>query len=231
MTIHTDLYKKSVLRNATLNATDFISILRPCSTSPHNQSLKVDDWFSKNVRRRHPRPAAVPDYLVACGAERRASGVGLRVLLRSLEDGAAVLLGRGLRRLPVLRHYRARLIWPIAVSKTRVRHPRWAARRSRLGGRLKSWSCMLGWQTERQYRGRLAKMAVKPYSILQIYISVIFLGEFMGAGFLIQPSFYHLPMPPIHARHVMIRYATININLWWFKLMKFILRLLNLSFS
>lgn len=72
---------------------------------------------------------ATSDDLVACGAEWRASGagVGLWVLLRGLEDGAAVLLGCGLCRLPVLRHHRARLIWPIALGKVRVRHPRWPA--------------------------------------------------------------------------------------------------------
>lgn len=74
---------------------------------------------------RHP-----PDDLVAGGTERRrgvatpsADALGAGPLLRGLQDGAAVLHGRGLGRLLVLRHHRACLVRRIAVGEGRVRHP------------------------------------------------------------------------------------------------------------
>lgn len=109
-----------------------MSILSPYSKSPHHQSLKV----------------TVPDDLVTCGAERRASGLVLRVLLRGLEDGAAVLFWRGLRQLRVLRHHRARLVWPIAFGEIRVRHPGRAAGTSGHGGTFRSLSCVSRETTE-----------------------------------------------------------------------------------
>lgn len=73
---------------------------------------------------------AVPDDLVAGGAERRtATSVG-RALLCCLKDGAAVLHGSGLDRLLVLGHHRAGLVWVVAVCKTGVRHPWWPAGRA-----------------------------------------------------------------------------------------------------
>lgn len=67
---------------------------------------------------------ASPNDLVACGAERRSSaGVGWALLGR-LQDGAAVLHGRGLDRLLMLRHGGAGLVRVIAVGETGVRYPR-----------------------------------------------------------------------------------------------------------
>ena len=58
-------------------------------------------------------------------------------VLGGLQDGAAVLHGRGLHGLPVLRHDRGRLVRPVAVGKARVGDPGRAARRARaVGSRL-----------------------------------------------------------------------------------------------
>ncbi len=69
------------------------------------------------------RVPAVPNDLVARGAERgTATGVG-GVLLCCLHDGAAVLHGSGLDRFLMLRHHRAGLVWMVTVCETGIHHP------------------------------------------------------------------------------------------------------------
>lgn len=70
--------------------------------------------------------AVSPDDFVA-GAAHWGPPAVLGRLLRRLQDGAAVLHGRGLGRLLVLGYDGAGLVRAIAVSEIRVGDPRWSA--------------------------------------------------------------------------------------------------------
>lgn len=89
--------------------------------------------------------AASPDDFVA-GATYWGPPAAFRCRLRRLQDGAAVLHGRGLDGLLVLGHRGAGFIWTIAVSEVGVRDPRRSTGRTGTAGSC----CGLGAWTERR---------------------------------------------------------------------------------
>lgn len=88
-----------------------------------------------------------PDDFVA-GATNRGPPAAFGWLLRRLQDGAAVLHGRGLDTLLVLGHHSAAFIRAIAVGKVGVGDPRWSAGWTRTARRC---CCLGAWKQKEQH--------------------------------------------------------------------------------